>query len=101
MPGRRDVTANHYDRNEAVAEYVKRVADGTCGLCGLPAPFETSDGPYLECHHVVHLARKGADTIDNAIALCPNCHRRMHVLDLATDVKLLRARIAERDRNLR
>ncbi|WP_429628901.1 HNH endonuclease [Tunturiibacter psychrotolerans] len=37
--------------------------------------------PYLECHHIVWLARGGDDTIENTVAMCPNCHRRMHVLD--------------------
>jgi len=84
-PGYRNVAAGQYDRNEAVAEYVKRAAKGQCGLCEQPAPFETSDGPYLESHHVIHLTRGGADKISNAVALCPNCHRRMHVLDRPED----------------
>jgi 5-methylcytosine-specific restriction protein A len=95
-PGSRNVTANQYERNEAVAEYVKRVAKGICGLCEEKAPFVTSEGPYLESHHVVHLAKSGSDTIENAIALCPNCHRKMHVLDLPEDRAALFARIALR-----
>jgi 5-methylcytosine-specific restriction protein A len=46
---------------------------------------------------VIHLARGGPDCIDNAIALCPNCHRKMHVLDRLKDRKLLFERIAQRD----
>ena len=34
--------------------------------------------PYLEVHHVKTLAEGGADTIDNAVALCPTCHRALH-----------------------
>ncbi|MFV5483444.1 HNH endonuclease [Acinetobacter towneri] len=46
--------------------------------------------PYLETHHIVWLARGGEDTISNTVALCPNCHKRMHLLDLEEDkVKLL------------
>jgi 5-methylcytosine-specific restriction protein A len=100
-PGRRCVVGTQYERNEAVAEYVKRAANGICGLCLEPAPFETMEGPYLECHHVEHLAEGGPDTIENAIALCPNCHRRMHVLDLRKDRDVLRSRMAERDSMLR
>ncbi|WP_371259562.1 HNH endonuclease [Pseudomonas sp. Pf153] len=29
-------------------------------------------------HHVKHLAQQGSDSITNAVALCPNCHRRCH-----------------------
>jgi 5-methylcytosine-specific restriction protein A len=90
-------TAAQYERNEAVAEYVKRVAEGICGLCEQPAPFKTTDGPYLESHHVVHLAQGGPDSIDNAIALCPNCHRKMHILDLRKYREILLARIAQRE----
>ena len=27
------------------------------------------------------LADGGSDTIDNVVAVCPNCHRKFHVLD--------------------
>ena len=47
--------------------------------------------PFLENHHLVWLSRGGTDTIDNTIALCPNCHRKMHILDLQEDIdKLIR-----------
>jgi 5-methylcytosine-specific restriction protein A len=96
-PSRRAVLSSQYDRDEAVAEYVKRAARGICGLCEQPAPFSTSEGPYLESHHVVHLAQGGGDKISNAVALCANCHRKMHVLNRASDRKLLLERIAMRE----
>ena len=34
--------------------------------------------PYLEVHHKIPLAKDGEDTIENAEALCPNCHREKH-----------------------
>ena len=43
------------------------------------APFKLPDGtPFLEVHHVIPLAKRGEDTIENTIALCPNCHRGAH-----------------------
>ena len=84
-PGRRIVETTQYSRNEAISELVKRLANGICDLCQAPAPFVTRDGPYLECHHVQHLAKGGADSLDNTVALCPNCHRRMHLLDAEGD----------------
>ena len=36
---------------------------------------------YLEVHHIDQLAKGGADTVENAVALCPNCHRKMHSLN--------------------
>ena len=55
-------------------------AKGICETCGRPAPFELDDGtPFLEVHHVRLLAEGGSDQISNAVALCPNCHRRCHM----------------------
>ena len=34
--------------------------------------------PYLEVHHIHLLAEGGDDSVDNARALCPNCHRKAH-----------------------
>jgi 5-methylcytosine-specific restriction protein A len=95
-PGTRDVRNTQHDRDPAVAELVKRLAQGACDLCGKPAPFAVDGVPYLECHHVVHLAKGGPDTIENAVALCPNCHRRMHALDRRADRKRLLSRIETR-----
>ncbi len=69
-----------YQRSAAVVAEVLLRAAGHCESCRNPAPFRrASDGtPYLEVHHVVQLAHGGADTPDNAIAVCPNCHRRHH-----------------------
>jgi 5-methylcytosine-specific restriction endonuclease McrA len=33
---------------------------------------------YLEVHHIIPLSENGEDSVDNAIALCPNCHRQEH-----------------------
>lgn len=84
-------TKTTYSRNPHVAEYVKRRAGGRCDLCKTDAPFSDShDQPYLECHHIVWLAHDGDDSIDNTVALCPNCHRRMHILKNCNDVKKLK-----------
>lgn len=72
--------ATTYMRNaDVIAEVLDRAA-GKCESCFQPAPFvRKSDGtPYLEVHHIVQLAHGGDDTVENAIAVCPNCHRRKH-----------------------
>ncbi|WP_246069444.1 HNH endonuclease [Marinobacter piscensis] len=74
------VTTTAFIRNaDVIAEVLSR-AKGNCELCHQTAPFNRrSDGtPYLEVHHKVRLADGGEDTVENAIALCPNCHRREH-----------------------
>lgn len=80
VPPRVEVRTTVFVRNtDVVAEALERAA-GVCEGCRQPAPFvRASTGqPYLEVHHRVPLAAGGPDTIDNAVALCPNCHRQRH-----------------------
>ena len=71
-----------------VKQYVKDRAGGTCELCGKYAPFKTAyDEPYLEIHHLITLSDDGPDTIYNTVALCPNCHKKMHFGKISTDSK--------------
>jgi 5-methylcytosine-specific restriction protein A len=68
-------------RDPEVRAWVRKAAEGHCEGCGEPAPFLKLDLPFLEVHHVRPLAEKGTDQISNAVALCPNCHRRCHHSD--------------------
>ncbi|WP_237113909.1 HNH endonuclease [Pseudomonas aeruginosa] len=69
-----------FERNPDVVAEVLLRANGICEACRQPAPFlRRRDGsPYLEVHHITPLADGGEDTVVNAIALCPNCHREKH-----------------------
>ncbi|MCH9853563.1 MAG: HNH endonuclease [Alphaproteobacteria bacterium] len=71
---------SHYiKRDPKVSAYVKQRADGTCECCHHAAPFQKLDGElFLEIHHMKPLAQGGSDTVANAIAICPNCHRELH-----------------------
>jgi 5-methylcytosine-specific restriction protein A len=87
----RNAVTTIYERNAYVSEYAKRRANGICQLCEREAPFKNKDGElYLETHHVEWLSKGGTDTLDNTVALCPNCHRKMHVLDLEEDKSKLK-----------
>lgn len=67
-------------RDPAVRAFVLEQAGGICELCGERGPFLTPDGDwFLEVHHVIQLANGGPDTIENTVAVCPNCHRRLHL----------------------
>lgn len=82
----RQAISKQYTRNQSIARYTKLKANGICELCENPAPFSDKDGePYLESHHVRWLERGGADSIDNAVALCPNCHKKMHIVEDKND----------------
>ncbi|MDQ0702264.1 5-methylcytosine-specific restriction protein A [Pseudomonas sp. W3I7] len=65
-------------RDPKVRAWVLKEANGICEGCGSNAPFEVDGSPFLEVHHVKHLAQKGSDRTTNAVALCPNCHQRCH-----------------------
>ena len=71
-----------YYRDQYLKQMVKRIAEGKCQYCGSDAPFRDKQGqPYLEAHHVIRMADGGKDTIENMVAICPNCHRKVHVLE--------------------
>ena len=85
-----------YYRNPDIAYISKKYANGICQLCQKAAPFQDKDGnPYLESHHIEWLSRGGKDRLDNVIALCPNCHKKMHIIDDKKDVKLLQQKSLE------
>lgn len=84
-------TINTYIRDKYISEFTKKRAKGICQLCNKPAPFEKNGQPYLESHHVIWLADGGEDSLDNTVALCPNCHKKMHILNLEEDVRKLLA----------
>ncbi|WP_231702590.1 HNH endonuclease [Desulfocucumis palustris] len=63
-------------------------------MCDSPAPFkDKKEEPYLETHHIEWLSQGGTDTIDNTVTLCPNCHRKMHTLNLNSDIEKLKLKI--------
>lgn len=74
------VISKGFRRNADVVAEVLYRANGICEECKSPAPFiRASNGtPYLEVHHIRTLANGGEDTVENAIAVCPNCHRKLH-----------------------
>ena len=79
------------ERDAYIAKYAKRRANGICQLCGEGAPFVTPNGePYLESHHIVWLSKGGEDSIENTVALCPNCHKKMHIVNDPEDVEKLK-----------
>ena len=86
----KEVKTIYRERNPLVAEYTKKRSKGICDLCGKEAPFKDKNGnPYLESHHVITLSEGGPDAIYNTVSICPNCHRKIHVLKRKEDIKKL------------
>lgn len=79
-PKKVEVISITFKRNADVVAAVLERANGVCEFCKQDAPFlrAKDKSPYLEVHHKIKLADGGDDTIDNAIAVCPNCHRMLH-----------------------
>lgn len=81
-------------RSPYVVELARRLADGICQLCKKNAPFISKDNkPFLEVHHNEWLSEGGSDIIENAIALCPNCHRKIHNLRDQKDIDICKKSI--------
>ena len=80
IPEKVQTISYDFRRNPDVIAVVLKRADGKCELCGSDAPFlKASNGtPYLEIHHWITLSEGGEDTVKNAGALCPNCHKHAH-----------------------
>lgn len=95
QPARRIVQRDDFVRNPYVVQAAILRSGGKCEMPGCNcALFERDNGmPYLEVHHITPLAERGDDTLENAAALCPHCHRRLH---FGKDRLLARAQLAAR-----
>jgi hypothetical protein len=80
FPKKVQVTSWAFSRNPDVVAEVLYRANGICQACKQRAPFSrrSDKTPYLEVHHRIQLSNGGEDTVENAIAVCPNCHREAH-----------------------
>jgi 5-methylcytosine-specific restriction endonuclease McrA len=78
-PAKIQSRSSDFVRDARVVAFVFQQASDLCECCGGPSPFLRKDGQaYLEIHHVKPLTSGGRDTVDNAVAVCPNCHRELH-----------------------
>jgi 5-methylcytosine-specific restriction protein A len=78
-PNKQVKETTSFSRDPKVVAWVLKNSNGVCESCEEPAPFTKPDGDfYLEVHHLRRLADGGTDTTSNAVAVCPNCHRRLH-----------------------
>ena len=78
-PQRVSGTTSSFLRDPLIKAWVLQNDKGVCEGCSQDAPFKLPNGlHFLEVHHVTHLVNDGPDWVTNAVALCPNCHRRCH-----------------------
>lgn len=82
FPVSKKTSVNLISRDPNVKAWLLLNSNGVCECCNTNAPFMSKTGiPYLEIHHVKRLSDGGSDTPDNAIAVCPNCHKALHYSD--------------------
>jgi len=79
-------------RNPDVVAEILEGANGFCEYCEKEAPFkkDTNKNGFLEVHHIIPLSENGFDTVENAVALCPNCHRHAHYGKKTFDIEKLK-----------
>lgn len=81
-------TTSTYVRNSYIVETSKRKANSILQLCEETAPFnDKNENPYLKSHHIIRLSEGGADELSNAVALFPNYHKKMHIVNEDEDVR--------------
>ena len=79
VPKKITTSTTSFERCPEVKAWVMSNSKGICENCESPAPFVTSSGRFfLEVHHVRAMADGGSDRVENAVAICPNCHRGFH-----------------------
>lgn len=75
---KKEYITEQWIRDSRVRRQVLDNAKGICQGCKQKS-FEKENGEiYLEVHHKVYLSQNGSDTIENCVALCPNCHKKEH-----------------------
>ncbi len=72
------VESRSYVRDQALARQVKEQTGGTCQCCGDRLDNRVLSRRFVHAHHLEPLSEGGADTGDNMVVLCPNCHARLH-----------------------
>jgi HNH endonuclease len=77
-PMRYDISSSAFKRDRLILNQALARANGACEYCLAPGFVTASGKIYLETHHIVPLAKRGADSLGNVTALCPNHHREAH-----------------------
>ncbi len=89
-PNQESRTINSYPRNNILRTYIKERSNYSCEMptCDYIG-FEKENGQrYIEVHHVQPLSEGGEDSIENAAALCPTCHRKLHYAENKEEMKI-------------
>ena len=80
IPYKRLVLSEQVARPGAIADYIKRIHNFSCQICGAPGFLQKNNNLYAETHHLteLHELLPGSYCSDNIIVVCPTCHSKLH-----------------------
>lgn len=79
-PQAKRIISERVSRPGAISNYIKRLRNYTCEICGEKG-FEQKNGNlYIETHHIIELHEliPSSYCSDNIIVVCSTCHRKLH-----------------------
>lgn len=102
IPEKIEIKSKIYKRNIDLKLFVLKRARNICEYCKNKKNEiiwidENKTKSYLEVHHIDFLSENGKDTLDNVIALCPNCHKKAHH---SNNKKLIKVKMKEISKEL-
>ncbi|HEX7998273.1 MAG TPA: HNH endonuclease [Pyrinomonadaceae bacterium] len=80
IPLKRRTVSEQVARPGAVTDYLKRIHDYICQICGEQGFMQLNGMHYIEAHHIVELHKiiPGSYCSDNIVVVCATCHRKLH-----------------------
>lgn len=91
-------TDRYYLRRSYLSKLIVEQVNGTCDLCEKQPFLGLHNGErLLETHYLQELSKGGEDLPENIAVLCPNCHKRVHTLNLPEDIEKLKIKAKERE----
>ena len=72
-PEKTTQTVTAWQRDPAVRAWVLRRADGACEYCSDPVQYADTHSTFLKLFNPRSFITGGPDSVDNTVALCPNC----------------------------
>jgi len=79
-PRKRISISEQIARPNAITDYLKKIQNYTCQICGELGFLQSNGKRYIETHHIIELHKhiKGSYCSDNVVVVCANCHKKLH-----------------------
>jgi hypothetical protein len=80
VPHKRYIISEQVARPGSITDYLKKLYNYTCQICGEQGFVQVNGTHYIEAHHITELHKliPGSYCSDNIIIVCANCHRKLH-----------------------